>query len=287
MSVSAQAWWSLGRTDSVAGRRIFAVDRGDGPVLTLLHGWPASSLEWAGALDALAARHRVLAPDLVGFGASEKPRRGAIGIDLQTDLVEAFWAHHGVERTTLVAYDYGAIVTQELLARAREGRLRVQIDAVVLSNAGLRVAAYRPRPFQRLLATPVVGDLLASRISAERFRASWSQAFGPDHPLDAETAAAHHAALTRDGGLRMQRRLLGYIAERQRRADRWEGVIDADAPIAGLVWGLADPVSGEHVLREVRGDLPQARVVELPGVGHCPHVEVPDAWAAHVLELLG
>jgi pimeloyl-ACP methyl ester carboxylesterase len=84
----------------------------------------------------------------------------------------------------------------------------------------------------------------------------------------------------------LQRRILGYIAERARRADRWEGVLDAEAPIAGLVWGMADPVSGAHVLASVRRSLPQARVVELDGIGHCAHIEVPDRWATEVLGLL-
>ncbi|MEV4422964.1 alpha/beta hydrolase [Patulibacter sp. NPDC049589] len=286
MTITPRQWWQRGTTTELAGRRVFAVDAGAGPDLTLLHGYPASSLEWGGVLDDLAGRHRVLAPDFVGFGASAKPRTGAIGIDLQADVVEALWAHHGVERTSIVAYDYGAIVTQELLARSREGRLAVQVDAVVLGNAGLHHEVYRPRPFQRVLKTPVLGDLLAHVITEPRFRAAWAPAFGPEHPLSEDAAAQHYAALTHDGGLGLQRRVLGYIGERARRSDRWEGVLDADAPIAGLVWGMADPVSGAHVLASVRGALPQARVVELDGVGHCPHIEVPEAWAARVLELL-
>lgn len=286
-ATSAREWWADGASLTLAGRRVFTVDRGTGPVLTLLHGYPASSLEWAGVVDALAEHRRVLAPDLLGFGASAKPRTGALRIDAQADLVEALWAHHGVRRTAIAAYDYGAIVTQELLARAREGRLEVEIEAVVLGNAGLDHTAYRPRPMQRILATPVVGDLLAHAMTATRLRELWGATFGPHHPLSAEDAARHHEALAHDHGLWLQRRILGYIAERERRSERWEGVLVPDAPIRGLVWGMADPVSGAHVLATVRDRLPQARVIELDEIGHCAHIEVPERWAGLVLDLLG
>ena len=72
-----------------------------GPWLTLLHGFPTSSWDWAPVAPALAARYRLLALDFLGFGASAKPRRHRYRIAEQADLVEALWRHHGVTSTAL------------------------------------------------------------------------------------------------------------------------------------------------------------------------------------------
>ncbi len=74
---SIEAWWSSGervpfRLDGVE-RAIFVKRIGSGPTMTMLHGYPSSSHDWAKVAPALAERHALLLPDFLGFGASEKP----------------------------------------------------------------------------------------------------------------------------------------------------------------------------------------------------------------------
>ena len=49
---------------------------GEGPLLVLLHGWPQTSYCWRLVEPALAAHFRVVAPDLRGYGLSDKPAAG-------------------------------------------------------------------------------------------------------------------------------------------------------------------------------------------------------------------
>jgi pimeloyl-ACP methyl ester carboxylesterase len=65
--------WAARAVDvDVDGLRVAAHDEGDGPVVTFLHGYPSSSLDVIPLLDRLGGV-RVVAPDLPGFGASDKP----------------------------------------------------------------------------------------------------------------------------------------------------------------------------------------------------------------------
>ena len=97
---------------------------GAGPALTLLHGFPSSSHDWAKVAPALAERHTLLMPDFLGFGASEKPADHRYTLHEQADLVEALWAARGRRaRRRIVAHDYAVSVAQELLARRAEGAL--------------------------------------------------------------------------------------------------------------------------------------------------------------------
>ena len=109
---------------------MFLARVGSGPAMTLLHGFPSSSHDWAKAAPALAARHTCWRPDFLGFGASEKPIDHRYSLHEQADLVEALWAARGRRlRRSLVAHDYGVSVAQELLARAGEGALAARARA--------------------------------------------------------------------------------------------------------------------------------------------------------------
>lgn len=81
----------------------------------------------------------------------------------------------------------------------------------------------------------------------------------------------------------MHRRLLAYIPERAAHRERLENAIfDAGAPVSFL-WGLRDPVSGEHMAAAITHRSLGADLVEYPDAGHCPHLEIPDRVAADLL----
>src|SRR4029077_7071699 len=60
-----------------SGGAIAYHDEGSGPAVVLRHGFPLSSYLWRGLIPALAVRHRVLAPDLIGLGSSANPAGAA------------------------------------------------------------------------------------------------------------------------------------------------------------------------------------------------------------------
>ncbi|TML75809.1 MAG: alpha/beta fold hydrolase, partial [Actinobacteria bacterium] len=140
---------------------------GAGAAMTLLHGFPSSSHDWAKVAPALAERHSLVMPDFLGFGASDKPPDHEYSIHEQADLVEALWAREGTASTVLVAHDYGVSVAQELLARRAEGALRVDLSSVHLLNGGLYPDLHRPEPAQMALLDPEQGPKLSAQMNEE------------------------------------------------------------------------------------------------------------------------
>jgi pimeloyl-ACP methyl ester carboxylesterase len=263
---------------------VFCRAVGAGPWLTLLHGFPTSSWDWAPVAPVLERRFRTLAFDFLGFGDSDKPRRHSYSIFEQADLVEALWSRFGIEESAIVGHDYGATVAQELLARREEGRLCLKVSALFLLNSGLYVNLARPLLVQRLLAKPLLGPLLARAVTERIFARSISSVISPAHALGREDLRAQWNVVRRAGGLGATPRLLRYMDERAQNARRWEGALErADVPLH-LVWGMADPRSGAHIAEQVRRRAPRVRVVELPDVGHYPHLEVPEAVAEAIAE---
>ncbi len=111
-----RGWWAEGERVRLplggTEREVFLLRRGTGPAMTMLHGFPSSSHDWAKVMPALSAAHDVLAPDFLGFGATDKPPEHRYSLLEQADLIEALWASVGVEETVLVAHDYGVSVAQ-------------------------------------------------------------------------------------------------------------------------------------------------------------------------------
>jgi pimeloyl-ACP methyl ester carboxylesterase len=284
--MSLEDWWDAGARRGLrlggCDREIFAVRIGDGPDLTLLHGFPSSSHDWAKVAPALAARHTVLAPDFLGFGASEKPADHTYAITEQADLVEALWTAEGIERTAVVAHDYAVSVTEELLARRREGALRIDLTSVTFLNGGLYPDLHRPEPGQLALLDPEQGPALVELIDENLFTMSMAPTFAEGFDAAADSADIWRAT-SRDDGNRLLHRLIGYIPDRVANADRWTGALEAtDVPLA-FAWGMLDPVSGAHMAERIHERLPDAPFLTLDDVAHWPQLEAPETVADVIL----
>jgi len=276
-------WWANGRRVSLSvgddRRAIFVRDDGEGPALLLLHGLPGSSFEWAQLWPALTAHHRVIAPDFLGFGASDKPRGHRYRCTEQADLIEALLKHVGVSAPDVFCYDYGAIITQELLAR------EIPLGRVIFSNAGVVPRLYRPRLIQKLAITPVLGPLLSvAATNAATFTRTWGAVYSTEHPLDPALAAQHFRAARAGHAPRtLQNRLLGYIPERAAAADRLERALITNIVRSSFLWGMQDPVSGAAIADELHERFPDIDLVSYLDAGHCPHIEIPERVAADIL----
>ena len=105
----------------VAGARFHVARTGHGPTLLLLHGWPEFWLTWRPVMERLADRYTLVAPDLRGFGDSDKPAGPFGAQDHANDLVALLDAL-GLARVGVVGHDVGGAVMQSL-ARTAPARI--------------------------------------------------------------------------------------------------------------------------------------------------------------------
>jgi pimeloyl-ACP methyl ester carboxylesterase len=262
------------------GHRIAFRRRGLGPTLLLLHGFPTWSYDYAEVASDLARDHDVITLDFLGYGASEKPNPYEYSVAESADIVEDLTAQLDVKSVRLVTHDYGGIVGQELVDRANRGQLSFAIDSLTMLNSGIVYSAYRPTRLQKLLIQPVIGRLLAGRVSAARLRSALDAIRGT--PLTDTEFDDLWLGLSRDNGHKLSHLLIKYNAERAIHHRRWEAALANWTGPLHLVWGLDDPVSGRHVLEQATKVLPHAAVTELAGVGHYPQSEAPQAVIAAV-----
>jgi len=136
------------RRTEVEGIEVHWRQAGDAPIL-YVHGVPTASWDWLSFLE----RTGGVAPDLPGFGRSAKPAEFDYSIAGYDRFLEAFCAHAGLERFSLVVHDWGAVA----LALAQHFPERIE-RLVLLSSVPL-LPGYTWHRVARMWRTPILGEL--------------------------------------------------------------------------------------------------------------------------------
>lgn len=276
--ITLDTWREMGQTLEFRGHavQIYEGGRADGHALLLIHGFPTAAWDWHRIWGSLGETFRLIAPDLLGFGFSAKPRDADYSFRLQADLCEAILASRAVDRYHVLAHDYGDTVAQELLYRRGTAGSPSGLRSACFLNGGLFPERHQPRPIQKLLAGPL-GPLLARMLGENQAIRSLSRVFGPDTQPDAAESEAFWTLIDSNGGRLVMPQLLRYIREREVNRDRWVGaLIDSPVPLM-FIDGMLDPVSGANMTSRWRELLPDRPVIELPGIGHYPQIEAAGA----------
>jgi pimeloyl-ACP methyl ester carboxylesterase len=173
----------------VGGLRMHVAEAGQGDPVLLLHGWPEHWYAWRGVIPLLAASHRVICPDLRGFGWSEAPAGDYAKAEMAADIIGLLDALE-LEQVDLVAHDWGAWIGFILCldhAERFNHYLALNIptpwpEPPSLGGLGAVLRLW----YQVVLATPGLGELLLRRtpfvkrlIRAGAVHDAWSE-----HDLD-------------------------------------------------------------------------------------------------------
>ncbi len=278
--MTLEEWQQAGKSFAYGDHNIFYRDDGSGSVLLCIHGFPTASWDWEKVWGALRGKFRLIAPDMIGFGFSDKPVSYTYSIGDQATLHEQLLANLGIDTIDILAHDYGDSVAQELLARFEERRQNGAPGPVIRSacflNGGLFPESHRARPIQKLLRIPLLGRLLSRGMTADTFRQTFPVVFGPNTKPTLVELHDFYTLVTHGNGHTIAYKLIRYIDDRKRNRDRWVGALQStDIPLR-FINGPEDPVSGRHMGERYLELIPQGDVVYLEGIGHYPQCEDPE-----------
>jgi pimeloyl-ACP methyl ester carboxylesterase len=269
-----------------------AYDRaGAGDPVVLLHGWPGDRTDYQALVPLLEDHAEVVAPDLRGFGASDRhpaPPADAYSAPAQARSVLGLVDELGLANPVLAGYDIGSRIAQAA-ARAAPERVRALVISPPLPGGGRRVLepeAQREFWYQPFHNLRLVEELLDGRPEAVRpyLRHFWSHWSGPgfepdDRRLDHLTGVyAPPGAMT--ASVAWYRAGSGMVA--MSLAERAPAPDDRIAVPITILWPEHDPLfptAWSDRLGEFFGDV---EVRHLAGVGHFSPVEAPEAFAAAI-----
>ena len=122
------------KTITVFGQSIHYFDMGSGPVVVLLHGLGSRKEDWLPVLEPMAQKYRLLVPDQIGFGRSDKP---LLDYSIQTyvDFLNEFLRQMKVEKASLVGESLGGWIAGLYAAEFSGGAHLVPVEKLVLVDA--------------------------------------------------------------------------------------------------------------------------------------------------------
>ena len=261
------------------GERLAYVDEGQGEVLLLLHGMAGSSETWRSVVRPLSRNFRVVAPDLLGHGGSDKPRSdyslGAFAVLLR-DLLDQL----GIARATVVGHSLGGgIAMQFSYQHSAYCAGLILIDSGGLGPEVGMTLRLLSAPGMELLMPIIAPQPLLT--AGERVR-SWLHRRGFHSARGEQVWIAYSSfadAPSRAAFLRTLRSVVDYRGQAVNALSRLSARIDV--PIM-LIWGAEDkviPLEHAYAALELRPDI---SLEVLPGVGHFPPAENP----TRVVELI-
>ncbi|GAB2822407.1 alpha/beta fold hydrolase [Actinocorallia aurea] len=265
-------------------RRAFRMT-GEGPPLLLIHGIADSSETWLPVIDELAAHHTVIAPDLLGHGASDKPRADyavaayACGMrDLLTVL--------GIDRVSVVGHSLGGGVAMQFAYQFPERCERL----VLVSSAGMGPEVH---PALRLATVPGAATTMAlmsaapvrhAVLAAEPvLRLLGGAGFGPDLSYLMTRYAGFADPEARRAFLRTIRAAADVSGQAITMLDR--SYLAAELPTL-VIWGDHDaiiPAAHAEIAHEA---LPGSVLEVFEGAGHFPHHHDPARFAKIIKDFL-
>ena len=247
-------------TTKVHGHSIAYRQRGEGPPLLLLHGWPTNSREWRGQVDGLADEFRVVAWDAPGAGQSSDPPE-EFRLSDWADVLAAFIQALGLQRVHVGGLSWGGGLALELYRRHPS-----IVRSLILMGAYAGWAGSLP-------AETVEQRLQLMERNTRAPTEDWAPALirtlvadnAPREIIDelASIIAQLHPAATRTA--------LRAFAEADLR-----GVFPGiDVPTL-MLYGERDQRAPRSVWEPLQSTIPGAELVLIPEVGHMIDMEAPD-----------
>ncbi|HVS83765.1 MAG TPA: alpha/beta hydrolase [Pyrinomonadaceae bacterium] len=268
------SWFTI-----VNGVRIHYQEAGDekAPPILLIHGFISSTLIWNEVFLPLAhAGFRVVAPDLPGYGYSEKPRDAEYTIESQAHAVVGLMDRLGIEKAALVGASYGGAIAAAIALDHPDRVSRLVLVGAVSSDEPTK------KLLLRIVRWPLIGDIVTPLFLGSRWvlRKRMEEVYQRLRiPVDEhKVAARHHLLATADTHRAMIRTVRRWSANR----------IARDAHLIHqptmLTWGEDDahiPLAEGFRLRD---EMPNARLVVFRNCGHLPPQEYPKQFVGMVSE---
>ncbi len=246
--------------------RLRYLQGGSGPPLVLVHGLGSSAVQdWGDVIVPLSRRFEVYAPDLPGFGASERPSGADYGIPMQVEAVRSFMQVVGLPRARVAGISMGGWIVSRLAGEHPEMVERL----LVVAAAGMRPDG-PPIPVETLFPRDEEG--VRTLVATVRHKAS------PPPDFVARDILARHQE---------QEWIVRRALESMREGRDWlDGTLGRAAMPVLVVWGKQDRLIPVAYAAPLQGQFPHAELRVLDGCGHVPMADCPEAFESVVLPFL-
>ncbi len=262
----------------VEGHKIHYIDEGVGPVILFSHGTPEWSFGWRDVVRGLRDRFRCVAPDLLGFGLSDKPPGADYSVAAHARRMALFIEKLGLRDVHIVGNDFGLSIAFDYAIRRPE-----RVQKLSLFNGWmwpLDTDPHYARPARWMQGR--LGRLLYLRFNFP-VNLVMPAAFGDKKKLTPEVHRHYKKALPNAASRQAAYAFSGELLNATNFwADQWRRVrVLAEKPCL-IFWGMRDKFVLPYALEKWEKALPNARVVRFENAGHFVQEEEPERMVAEL-----
>jgi len=259
----------------VSAGELACVDVGEGPPVLLLHGFPTSSLLWRREVMLFASRMRVIVPDLLGYGESDKPRGADLSEPAQAAYAGELLQGLGIDELAIVGHDIGGGVAQ-LLALDESG---VRVKALVLLDS----PAFDAWPIEGVrLIQGALPEQETARFVEDLIRLRFDLGMAHRERLD-EATLQEYVRPWRDEPAAFFRAARGIVGKGPSGREGELAALDLPALI---LWGEEDPFLGVELADRLQESMPGSTLALLPGCSHFVGEDAPQTVGPLIMEFL-
>ncbi|MCC6965109.1 MAG: alpha/beta hydrolase [Nitrospira sp.] len=269
------------QSTSVNGIRIAYLDEGQGPPLILLHGYGGSMWQWE-YQQPLTAHFRVITPDLIGSGLSDKPAIDYHPSEL-IDSVRGLMDALGLQTATLIGNSMGGGVAMGMALTYPERVHRLVLIDTLPDHVRERLVSPL---MQRAINTHVPAWL--ARFGASLFGSRTMEAVLKEVVYDHSLITP--LVLERSNRNRQREDMIGPLLSLRDSLPLWEQHyaprLTEIRQSTLILWGEHDRLFPPQVGKDLQSMIPQARLIVIPEAGHIPQWEQPQLVNRHIREFL-
>jgi pimeloyl-ACP methyl ester carboxylesterase len=271
------------RFADVAGVKLHYLTAGEGSPVLLLHGYAQTSHMWLPLISKLAAKHRVIAPDLRGFGDSAKPESGYDKKTLAQDI-HGLMRSLGIQKLAIVGHDIGLMVAYAYAAQYPSEIERIALLDAFLPGVGDWTSVWLLRDlwhFHFYGETPLKLVTGRERIYLEHF---WND-FAADrvHSVSEADRRFYAAKYALPGGMRAGMEVFRAF---EQDAKDFAGFAKTKLHMPMLVV-TGEKASGEFLITQGKLVADQVEGVVIKGSGHWLVDEYPEAVLPKLVAFFG
>ncbi|HEY5735991.1 MAG TPA: alpha/beta hydrolase [Nitrosopumilus sp.] len=253
----------------IDGNKIRYLESGNSKkILVLLHGLGASAERWLNVLPYFSKNYRVIVPDLIGFGLSDKPQIDYTP-ELFSEFLEKFFAQTGIAHLNLIGSSLGGQIAANYTSTHTD-----EIEKLILVSPAGSMQQSTPA-----LDAYVMAALYPSEITAKH-AFELMEGSGEEVPREIISGFIERMQLP-NAKLAFMSTVLGL-----KNSKPITTKLDSIRIPTLIIWGSVDPVIPIDYADSFISSIQDCRFFRMDGCGHTPYVQEPEIFATKVLEFL-
>lgn len=239
---------------TVLGLKTEYIERGEGDIVLMLHGWGSRAELFDGLIGLCSHRYRVLSPDMPGFGGTEEPKE-PWGVSKYADFILEFLKPYAPKSVILLGHSFGGRVILKLTER----ELPFEIKKIILVDS----AGIKPKKSLKQKLSLICYKTGKGVLSLPPIKAAFPEAL---EKMRKKRGSADYNSATPI----MRQTLVRVVNE-----DLKYTLSGIKAPTL-LIWGTADtatPLKDAELMEKL---IPDAGLVKVTGAGHYSFLEAPE-----------